>query len=1066
MSGEDKTGSDPVKAASDGSDAENSSKSSWSGLLESAAKALIPVFLTGASLIGFVAFAGAVIVWTRFEAIGVPPEQVVKAVPRSELVATGSSLLLLFGFFGVLAVVATYLVDRGGRATPGMSRALLLLVALEGLIAIVLTDGMSMLVKVSVGLGFFVLVSLAAILTFDTQFASYADVLEVRDGETMEARRGPDALHDIKGNPRISIWVPILILLVLAALGALAAVLVFVDPTEPWHLGSWCLVVCFGLALPILLGAAWNGIEASRKKERADAELEAHKENQARDKEAKGKKAQGKARPKTGVKRLCRLFSDRHEIPQHPESDPEVAARREAARLAKRRPHRLILRFWGVCVFLFFAVAAIAGPAIAMGQDWLAISFASALILTAGVWRVAVLSNARFTWYGLAVFISVPLFGTCTLMARNVAAPQVQPMALIRNTDGPDEAIQGIYVTEGSDRVYFASIATEGCQNKLTPDSGRLQWVPKSELVAMSVGPLQDVDKAGKAALEMAEALTPSIETPTGEKVSLPAREEPGAAANEEEKDEKAPAEDEPAVSTGTTEPSSATAPTGAGGSDEGTEGQNGSEEGKGEEEEAKAAKDKVAADEEKAAKAKEAETARLDRRLAEAGPAIRPSFGTGLKLVPATAEPGDVVELRMSAPNTENGVDGFGKPGDGLDLRLNGVRLAVLRVSAQEPAQAEYVKTVGGKVLPLVSYFTDRSGKHPTEFVRVNPESVHSVTDAEPGRGNFTLRLAPGGKLALLPPADGDDEGEGEPPAVILHSGEEEELENVLLRRSWSPTRIKFRVPDNAQGGVVSVGCGQLGGQPVLDVVHPPVARVSVRVHPGSERLTFDSSRSTDESKSAPTRVWAVGHRRLSKEEVVSPELPPRLAPYDVSLTISDKSGLSDRVDLHIWRLPSWSFLGPKARRARRKEYQRRIRDSLEEETSKEQPVAIELDGHADLKQGNVGHSLAEAERLRRLLFAPHEAKQDQKPGQTGGTEAPDRQTTKTPRPPDEKPLLNGSAAVPVLLRAYGQSCPIVRHPGPQPANDRAELFLLGPGATVGAGHHCHAARSRRVSW
>ncbi len=1053
MSGEDKTGSDPVKAASDGSDAENSSKSSWSGLLESAAKALIPVFLTGASLIGFVAFAGAVIVWTRFDAIGVPPEQVVKAVPRSELVATGSSLLLLFGFFGVLAVLATYLVDRGGRATPGMSRVLLLVVAIEGLIALMLVNGVATVTKLGVTIGLLAFVGLAIIATFDKRFTTYSDELKPRKVETKEPVRGPDSLHTALGNLRIRPALMVAILLLFAGLCAAIVILVVGDPGELLRDIAGLLAIVCGVAFVALLVLAWRRIEASKKREATEGEAYEidHKLSESG--------LPGFAALYGFVKGVGAWVGDQ----LNPEAkEKEKRAAKEAERLGKPRPHRLAMRFWGVCLLVTFAAFAIALPAWIMGQWWLAVSFAAAFILATGVWRVAILSKRSFTWFGLAAFISVPLFGTCTLMARNVAAPQVQPMALIRNTDGPDEAIQGIYVTEGSDRVYFASIATEGCQNKLTPDSGRLQWVPKSELVAMSVGPLQDVNKAGKAALEMAEALTPSIETPTGEKVSLPAREEP--AANEEEKDEKAPAEDEPAVSSGTTEPSSATAPTGAGGSNEGTEGQNGSEEGKGEEEEAKAAKDKVAADEEKAAKAKEAETARLDRRLAEAGPAIRPSFGTGLKLVPATAEPGDVVELRMSAPNTENGVDGFGKPGDGLDLRLNGVRLAVLRVSAQEPAQAEYVKTVGGKVLPLVSYFTDRSGKHPTEFVRVNPESVHSVTDAEPGRGNFTLRLAPGGKLALLPPADGDDEGE--PPAVILHSGEEEELENVLLRRSWSPTRIKFRVPDNAQGGVVSVGCGQLGGQPVLDVVHPPVARVSVRVHPGSERLTFDSSRSTDESKSAPTRVWTVGHRRLSKEEVVSPELPPRLAPYDVSLTISDKSGLSDRVDLHIWRLPSWSFLGPKARRARRKEYQRRIRDSLEEETSKEQPVAIELDGHADLKQGNVGHSLAEAERLRRLLFAPHEAKQDQKPGQTGGTEAPDRQTTKTPRPPDEKPLLNGSAAVPVLLRAYGQSCPIVRHPGPQPANDRAELFLLGPGATVGAGHHCHAARSRRVSW
>ncbi len=1059
MSEEDKTGSDPEQSGSAGSDSEKADKSPWPGLLEGAVKALIPVFLTGASLIGFVAFAGAVIVWTRFDAIGVPPEQVVKAVPRSELVATGSSLLLLFGFFGVLAVLATYLVDRGGRATPGMSRALLLLVALEGVIAIMLTDGVSMLVKVGVGLGFFALVALAVILTFDTNFATYADVLEKRDGETRDARRGPDALHDIRGNPRLSVWIPIVILLALTALGALAAVLLLVGPTEPWRLVSWFLVVCFGLALPVLLGDAWNGIETSRNKERADAEVAAYQENQARDEKSRKKEAADKAEQEKLIPKLERLYRrlrELHEGPERPKSDTKSGADKGSSRLARRRPHRLVLRFWGVCAFLFLAGAGIAGPALATGRSWLAISFAAAFILTAGVWRVAVLSSTRFTWYGLAVFVSVPLFGTCTLMARNVADPQVQPMALIRTTDGPGESIQGIYVTEASDRVYFASIATEGCQEKVTPDSGRLQWVPKSEVVAMSVGPLQDIDKAGRAALEMSNALTPSIETPTGEQVNLSTSSGPAGSEGEARAG---------AVPSGPDE-----------GKEGGEEGGSSSGEPVGEEQESEGEGDETAEGKEmgeeggggesgteeggeEASKPAETEGTQLDHRLASAGPAIRPNFGAGLKLVPPDAEPGDVVELRMSAPNTENGVNGFGEPGEGLDLRLNGVRLAVLRVPVQKPHQAEYVKTVGGRVLPVVAFFKGGGA----EFVRVDRGLVHSVSDAEPDRGNFTLKLAPGGKLALLPPANGGDERR--PPSVILRNGEEEELENVLLHRSWSPTKIKFRVPDNAHSGVVSVECGQLAGQPVLDVVHPPVARVSVRVHPNTERLTFDSSRSSDEGEASPTRVWTVAGRRLSGEKVVSSELPPRLAPYDVSLTISDESGLSDRVDLHVWRLPSWSFVGPQKKRKKREAYERRIRDSLEEETSEEQPNAIELDGHADLSRGDVGHSLRQASLVRRLLFAPRESKHHNANG-PGGVPVGHEAAHAKKKAPDEKPLANGGPAVPLLLRAYGESCPILRHPGPQPVNSRVELFLLGPGATIGAGNHYRAARSSRAYW
>ena len=94
------------------------------------------------------------------------------------------------------------------------------------------------------------------------------------------------------------------------------------------------------------------------------------------------------------------------------------------------------------------------------------------------------------------MFLSVPLFGALSLMARNVGYPEAQPLALIRKTDGPDESIQSLYVTEASDRVYFANVATEGCGREVKRHSGRPLWVPSDEEVAMSVGPLQSIKEA------------------------------------------------------------------------------------------------------------------------------------------------------------------------------------------------------------------------------------------------------------------------------------------------------------------------------------------------------------------------------------------------------------------------------------------------------------------------------------------------------------------------------------------------------------------------------------------
>ena len=102
----------------DGKEGEGRARSAWADLLTGAGKQLIPVLLTGASLIGFVAFAGGVIVWTRFSAAKVPPDQAVNAVPRDELVAIGSALLLLFGFFGIMALIGVFWSTAAAALLP------------------------------------------------------------------------------------------------------------------------------------------------------------------------------------------------------------------------------------------------------------------------------------------------------------------------------------------------------------------------------------------------------------------------------------------------------------------------------------------------------------------------------------------------------------------------------------------------------------------------------------------------------------------------------------------------------------------------------------------------------------------------------------------------------------------------------------------------------------------------------------------------------------------------------------------------------------------------------------
>jgi hypothetical protein len=468
------------------------SRSPWADLLNSAGKQLLPVLLTAGSLIGFVAFAGAVIVWTRFSAAEVPADQAVNAVPRDELVAIGSSLLLVFGFFGVLAVVAIFLIDRGGRVSPGMSRGLLVLLAIEGLATIVLVKDAPWQ-RAVVAVELFVL-PMAVVLwaTFSQLFTQFDETgLPDRKGEERDAvpKAGPFRARVEGQEAPVSRQV-----LRTACAWALGSALVAAAVALLASGGVALYALMVGLAtLALVLGSlvglrSWMAFYGNPTVRQAEATRVREKERQR----ATEMELIGPALASLGV--------------EHEEEQP--------------KPPRLELTPLGVVLVAGMLTLAVLGPSLVLWKWSLAAALGAAIVLGAGLWRIAALAAPRFQWYGLAVFISVPLFGTLTAMARNIEDPQVQPLALIRSTDGPDEAIQGLYVTEADDRIYFATVATEGCSNGLMPQSGRLLWVPKSEVVAMSIGPTQDVKDAATTALEMSYALTPGLGLPPNEEAS------------------------------------------------------------------------------------------------------------------------------------------------------------------------------------------------------------------------------------------------------------------------------------------------------------------------------------------------------------------------------------------------------------------------------------------------------------------------------------------------------------------------------------------------------------------
>jgi hypothetical protein len=1011
-------------------------ESVWPDLLKTAGNHLIPVLLTAGSLIGFVAFAGGVIVWTRFSAAKVPPDQAVNAVPRDELVAIGSSLLLLFGFFGALALVGAFLIDRGARATPGMARGLLVLFLVESVTAITIADELSVTRTIATAELIALPVGAALWATFVDSYVHMKDDLVTRKTESPGPRRYGMFLFSgaISGDDYHRLTTPLVqatqcvcrplarvkplawLGRALARLWRNAAALGHriarsCAPTDLSDRGATnghplagqapILVAAFGIvvgtalvafdasdvsllvwlsaSLGLLVAfAAWRTLgEAPGIRQR----LVGKRRSMGGEERKKGEKHEEELKSKLTHDEY-RLLKERQETSRK---------RRQESRLLHERPLRLKLKGGGALLIVALLAAAVALPWCWLGLWWVGVSIATAAGLSIALWRIATFSTQRLAWYGVAVFLSVPLFGTLVTMAHNVADPQVQPMALIRNTDGPDEAIQGLYVTEADDRVYFASVATEGCDNRLKPHSGRLQWVPKSEVVAMSIGPLQDIKRAGSSALEMAYALTPAVETPAGDEASLTAGERQAAEVEEE--------------------------PAGP----------------------------------------------KLDKRLEDAGPAVRPFYGAGLSLEPEDASPGEKVTLKMSKPNRSDGVRGFGAIREARTVRVGGVRADILKEPARRVESAEYLETVGGTVLKLekdepfvrtgpreYAPASQEPGAKGRKFLKLIDPKVRAVSDHGVIEGGYFLELVTRGRKRV-------PELENEQQSVELKGHVDETgsrgkpmsefLEPRPRGQAWHEKEIRFEIPENASTGAVTVECSQLAGQPLLRVSHVPEARMSVRMQAGSDRVTFDSSHTTDGDEEKISRRWNVAGLRRGNLPEMSADLPPRPGVYTVSLTATDESGSTDTAELYLLRLPA-SLLekGGDHRSIRR------ARGRLRRFVGNELPAAIEIDGNAD-DPGTPGYnaqlSLWRAEYARqRLLRKRATVPQNLLQAEASAVQGPFK------------------AEVPVRMLGFGEGCPVDPRHGRHLRNRRVDVFVLNKGVSMDPPSGCHPRRLKSTKW
>lgn len=152
--------------------------------------------------------------------------------------------------------------------------------------------------------------------------------------------------------------------------------------------------------------------------------------------------------------------------------------------------------WWRVVDLILAAILPLAAVALFSHDRWLVLFAAlAAALLGMGNLAIARLHPRRFFWYGLAVFISVLLFGAVLEGIRTIRDPSVQPAAALLK-DG--RAVRGLYVTETDNRLYFArvDVRSKGSDKDPRKRSGRLFWLPRSEVQSYAVGPLENARSA------------------------------------------------------------------------------------------------------------------------------------------------------------------------------------------------------------------------------------------------------------------------------------------------------------------------------------------------------------------------------------------------------------------------------------------------------------------------------------------------------------------------------------------------------------------------------------------
>jgi hypothetical protein len=156
-------------------------------------------------------------------------------------------------------------------------------------------------------------------------------------------------------------------------------------------------------------------------------------------------------------------------------------------------------------LLLIVAILVLAGVLyLILDAWWVAAVLPLAVLLAIGVLIAADHSGNKFRWYGAAVFVAVIVFGAVMHTLRTLEDPRLQPMALLFTQEAGGSGQSGLFVAQGSDRVYVGLV--ERCHRNprdlvLRPGSpkggtGQIVSIPRDQIAAESVGTVTALNTA------------------------------------------------------------------------------------------------------------------------------------------------------------------------------------------------------------------------------------------------------------------------------------------------------------------------------------------------------------------------------------------------------------------------------------------------------------------------------------------------------------------------------------------------------------------------------------------